>query len=267
MFTIGGSSPEPPPKPTPAQPGSSSGTYSPAPTQKGATTTTSAVKGFANSFKDLVGRKFRELRGDKWEGKSDAEKQAEATRRSEREMARRIERETGKKPALSTIRRHVKRGTTPKGVDQQRMDRQAGVDRAGGLKNLAARAGVSTHHATKWRDSGGPLAVGEVTIIVHYDVTGDVTHTSSDLRNTSADRNRRLTDAPAGSSAAMSGCESMVLSGDDAEAFIEAYYTDDYQTMEAFISQFITDVELPTWNGVAERTFVVTHVHSIYIES
>ncbi|MGH3580880.1 MAG: hypothetical protein ACRDUB_04795, partial [Mycobacterium sp.] len=117
-----------------------------------------AARGFAAAFGDLVDRKLRELTGRRWAGRSEVQRRAEATRRGARDMARRIERETGRRPAESTIRRNAARGTAPKGIDAARADRNAAIDRAGGVRAFAERAGISARAASRWRDSGGTLA-------------------------------------------------------------------------------------------------------------
>ena len=45
------------------------------------------VRGFAAAFRDLVDRKLRELTGQRWAGRSEAQRRAEATRRGARDMA------------------------------------------------------------------------------------------------------------------------------------------------------------------------------------
>lgn len=121
-------------------------------------------KGFGAAFKALVSRKLRELTGRRWEGASERARQAEAARRSAAEMARRIERETGRRPAEATIRRNARQNRTPRGVDQVRTDRQARIDTAGGIAQLARQIGVRPRAVTRWRDFGTPMVPGGVRV-------------------------------------------------------------------------------------------------------
>lgn len=212
-----------------------------------------AVRGFAAAFGDLVDRKLRELTGQRWAGRSEAQRRAEATRRGARDMARRIERETGRRPAESTIRRNASRGTAPKGVDQARADRHAAIDRAGGVKAFAERAGISTRAASRWRDSGGTLAppAGVAVIVVEFTVVGDIFHTGNRGQVT-PDYDRRISAA-------------VQLDGQDAAAFITAYATEDVDTQRDLLGEHITVQLLPDWGGRPGRTITVKIIETIRI--
>lgn len=211
------------------------------------------MRGFAAAFRDLVDRKLRELTGQRWAGLSEAQRRAEAARRGARDMARRIERETGRRPAESTIRRHAARGTAPKGVDQARAERQAAIDRAGGLKPFAARAGISQRAAGRWRDAGGTLAppAGVTVIVVEFTVIGDLFHAGKRGQIT-PDYDRQLTGQ-------------LHLSGEDAEVFVTAYAIEDTETQRDLLSDQITVQVLPDWGGRPGRTMTVKVIEDIRI--
>lgn len=211
------------------------------------------VRGFAAAFRDLVDRKLRELTGQRWAGLSEAQRRAEATRRGVRDMARRIERETGRRPAESTIRRHAARGTAPKGVDQARADRQAAIDRVGGLKPFAARAGISARAASRWRDAGGTLSppTGVAMIVVEFTVVGDIFHAGKQGQVT-PDYDRQISGQ-------------VQLSGEDAAVFVTAYATDDTETQRDLLSDQITVQVLPNWGGRPGRTMTVKVIETLRI--
>lgn len=131
-------------------------------------------RGFGAAFKALVGRKLSELRGRRWEqvaeqaerGSRGAQRamEAEAARRAAAEMARRIERQTGHRPAEATIRRNARQDRTPRGADQTRIDRQSRIDTAGGIDQFARQVGVNPRAVPQWRDAGGPLVGGGITV-------------------------------------------------------------------------------------------------------
>lgn len=149
----------PRPSPTPAASGGASAASPPVPSA-----------GFGASFRSLVGRKLRELTGQRWGAASERARHAEAARRGAAEMARRIERQTGQRPAQSTIRRAASQDRTPRGADQVRLDRQSRIDTAGGIKPFAQQAGVNPSAVPRWRDSGAVMAPGGVRVIA--DVEG-----------------------------------------------------------------------------------------------
>lgn len=211
------------------------------------------VRGFAAAFRDLVDRKLRELTGQRWAGRSEAQRRAEATRRGARDMARRIERETGRRPAESTVRRHATRGTAPTGVDQARVDRQAAIDRAGGVGAFAARAGISARAASRWRDSGGTVALpgGVSVIVVEFAVVGDVFH-AGNRGQVTPDYGRRISGQ-------------VQLDGQDAAVFVTAYVTEDTATQQDLLGEHITVQVLPEWGGRPGRTITVTVIEDIRI--
>lgn len=164
----------PPPPPPTAPPAS------PAPPPAAAEQ--APVQGFAASFKAAWKRKYRELSGQKWQGVSERRKEAEAKARAAAEIARRIERETGRRPAQSTIRRNARKDTTPRGGDQHLLDRQAAIDRAGGVKQFAKKAKLTTWRVNKWRDSGigaVPGPAGADAARVRFSITCDIRHYNS----------------------------------------------------------------------------------------
>jgi hypothetical protein len=197
------------------------------------------VRGFAAAFRDVVARKFRELTGRRWQVASEAQKRAEAARRGAREMARRIERQTGRRPAESTVRRNASRDATPRGADQQRLDRQAGIDRAGGVKQFAARAGISARQAARWRDVGAPIHPAATAIDVEFDVTGDIFHVGE--HNITPDYDRRLADH-------------VEMEEPVASDFIEAYASGDVDRQMDILGDQITVKVVSMWPGREGRT-------------
>lgn len=198
-------------------------------------------------------RKLRELTGQRWAGRSEAQRRAEATRRGARDMARRIERETGRRPAESTVRRHATRGTAPTGIDQARVDRQAAIDRAGGVGAFAARAGITTRAASRWRDNGGTVALpsGVSVIVVEFTVVGDVFH-AGNRGQVTPDYGRRINGQ-------------VQLDGQDAAVFVIAYATEDTATQRDLLGEHITVQVLPEWGGRPGRTITVTVIEDIRI--
>ena len=244
---LGGSAP--PSGPNPATPAS----VAPQPSTAAPASPQGPVRGFAAAFRDLVDRKLRELTGQRWAGLSEAQRRAEATRRGARDMARRIERETGRRPAESTLRRHAARGTAPQGVDQARADRQAAIDRAGGLKPFAARAGVSARAASRWRDAGGTLPTpgGVTVIVVEFTVIGDLFHAGKRGQIT-PDYDRQIAGQ-------------LHLDGEDAAVFVTAYATDDTDAQRDLLSEHITVQVLPDWGGRPGRTMTVKVIETLRI--
>lgn len=137
--------PPPPPPPPPRRPGAGGSQDGQPPPRR---------LGFRKAFEALVERKLRELRGAKWTDDGSPRvkraREAEAKRRAAAEMARRIERQTGRRPKESTIRRAARQDRTPRGADQARLDRQARIDAAGGIKPFADKTGVSPSTVTRW---------------------------------------------------------------------------------------------------------------------
>lgn len=204
-----------------------------------------AGKGFGASLRALVERKFRELsKTQRWQGVSEAKRRAEARRRGTDEMAKRLQRETGKRPASSTVNRNASKGKTPKGADQQRLDRQAAIDRAGGMKQFASKAKISARQARRWRDTGAPIHTAE-TLVIDLNVTGDLQHGQrSENEPETLDVDKQIVDQ-------------LTLDGDDADAFIEAYATDDIDTQKEILGEQISQQILTDWNGDITRVYTV----------
>lgn len=219
--------------------------------------------GFGSSFRNIVARKLRELTGARWEGVSDRDKSREATRRGINEMARRIERQTGKRPADSTIRRNASRNVTPRGVDQERLDRQARIDQAGGFKAFAARAGITQRQAVRWRDTGGPLApfVTYVSGILRimFDVTCNIFHVGPRGRTT-PEYGRRLdnnTDPLYGAP--------LEIDEPDAATLAEAYAMGDTEQMMNILGSYLEMKVVSMWPGRPGRSVDVTTLHNILL--
>jgi hypothetical protein len=224
---------------------------------------TPPTTGFGASLRNIVARKLREFTGARWEGVSERDKTREATRRGVKEMARRIERETGKRPAESTIRRNAGRNATPRGVDQERLDRQARIDEAGGFKRFAERAGISKNQAVRWRDTGGPLApfVTYVSGIlrVMFDVTCNIFHVGPRGRITPL-YNRRLdnnTDPLYGAP--------LQIDEPDASTLAEAYAMGDTEEMRNILGDYLAMKVVSMWPGRPGRTVDVTVLHNILL--
>ncbi|MEU0497930.1 hypothetical protein [Mycobacterium sp. NPDC006124] len=240
--------PTPPPSPTPAAtPPPSSGGQGAQPSSAG------GGKGFGAAVRALVERKFRELsKTQRWQGVSEAKRRAEARRRGTDEMRKRLERETGKRPAVSTVTRNASKGKTPQGADQQRLDRQAAIDRAGGLKQFASKAKISSHQARRWRDSGGPIHTSE-TIIIDFDVIGDLQHGQhSEGEPETLDVGKHLTGEVA-------------LDGVDADDFIEAFAAGDIETQKEILGVRIAQTILIGWDGNITRTYTVQSIITLSI--
>ncbi|KAA1250328.1 hypothetical protein F0Q45_10340 [Mycobacterium simiae] len=210
-------------------------------------------KGFGAAFRALVERKFRELsKAQRWQGVSEFKRRAEARRRGTAEMAKRLERQTGKRPASSTVTRNAAKGSTPKGADEKRIDRQAAIDRAGGLKQFATKAKISASQARRWRDTGGPIHTLEV-IVINFNVTGDLQHgqksTISDEPET-LDVDKHLVDQ-------------LTLDGADADDFIEAYATDDIDAQKEILGEQIAKHILIDWNGEMTRIYTIKTIHTL----
>jgi hypothetical protein len=242
------SSPTPPTPPPSAAPSATTPppSTSPGPQQ-------SAGKGFGAAFRALVERKFRELsKTQRWQGVSEAKRRAEARRRGTDEMRKRLQRETGRRPAVSTVIRNASKGKTPKGVDQQRLDRQAAIDRAGGIKQFAAKAKISAYQARRWRDSGGPIHTSE-TVVIDFNVTGDLQHGQrSENEPETLDVDKQLVDK-------------LTLDGAAADDFIEAYAADDIDTQKQILGEQIAQQILTDWNGDITRVYTVRTILTLSI--
>lgn len=114
-------------------------------------------RGVSGAVRVLTERKLRELHGRRWEGASDVQRRREAEKRARQEMARRIAEETARSMSAATVQRHARAGTVPAGVDLGRIERQAVIDMAGGIRQLAQARGITEYRVRKWRDEGGEL--------------------------------------------------------------------------------------------------------------
>ncbi|GAB7065837.1 hypothetical protein A5739_24385 [Mycobacterium colombiense] len=237
----------------PSTPPSSAASPTTPPPSGGSGPQPSTGKGFGAALRALVERKFRELsKTQRWQGVSEAKRRAEARRRGTDEMSKRLQRETGKRPASSTVTRNASKGKTPKGADQQRLDRQAAIDRAGGLKQFASKAKISSHQARRWRDSGGPIHTSE-TIVVDFDVTGDLQHGQHSLDEPETlDVGKHLTG-------------NVTLDGVDADDFIEAYAAGDIEAQKEILGVQIAQTILIGWDGNITRTYTVRTIISLNI--
>jgi len=228
--------------------------------------------GFKAALRALRERKLSELIDTaKWRKRSKAEREAEAKARADREMARRIERQTGKKPATSTLRRNAAKDTSPRGVDQARLDRQAAIDRAGGLKEFAAQAKVSQSKARRW------LATGTVPIYAPAALTGPITiyfTVICDLMHTSADSKKGKRASPqfdktlktTGSGGGQTGIRPLQLTGDEAADFLRVYADGDQQALKDMLGELLERYELNSeyW-GSASTTCTVKEIAEIVI--
>lgn len=240
------------PTPPSTSPSSSASPTTPPPSD-GSGPQQSTGKGFGAALRALVERKFRELsKTQRWQGVSEAKRRAEARRRGTDEMSKRLQRETGKRPASSTVTRNASKGKTPKGADQQRLDRQAAIDRAGGLKQFASKAKISSHQARRWRDSGGPIHTSE-TIVVDFDVTGDLQHGQHSL------------DEPETLDVGKHLKGDVTLDGVDADDFIEAYAAGDIEAQKEILGVQIAQTILIGWDGNITRTYTVRTIISLNI--
>lgn len=226
--------------------------------------------GFKAALRALKDRKLSELADTaKWRKRSKAEREAEAKARADREMARRIERQTGKKPAASTLQRNAAKDTAPRGVDQARLDRQAAVDRAGGLKEFAEQAKVSQSKARRWLATGtvpiyAPAALtGPITIF--FTIVCDLLHTSTDPRKKkvpSPQLDKTLTAGVGGAT----GMSPLQLSGDDAEDFLRLVSDGDQQALKDKLGELLEMYELNSHDwGSASTTCTVKEIIDITI--
>jgi hypothetical protein len=264
-----GAAPGPPPAPTGAAadppPPASGSTPAPAGTGTPSSALPPSATGFRAVFRAAVTRKFREMTGQKWQDATDTEKRAEATRRATSEVARRIERLTGKRPADSTIRRNAGKNTTPRGADQQLLNRQAAIDRAGGIKQFATQAGVSPKKVSQWRDTGSGIAPGLAdeggAVFVVFDVTCDIFHPASILgKGGTTEYGRRLDNH----SHPLYGSD-MAVSEPDASSLVAAHADGDDEMTKEVIGRQIEIQVTSTWYGRQPKAVTVTTVHSLEI--
>ena len=220
-------------------------------------------RGFRTALRDLAERKLRELSGTlKWRGQSEAKQRAEAKARAEREMGRRIAQQTGKRPAPSTIRRNAAKDSAPRGVDQDRLNRQAAIDRAGGLNQFAKTAKVSPAKARRWLNSGAvpvyaPSIVG--AIVVGYTIVCDIHHYSDKRKTSSPQINKVLKSRPGTATAPL------VLSGEDAADFLRAHAAGDTEALKVLLGEQINMHELANWDGEVTRSCTITEITDLEI--
>lgn len=198
--------------------------------------------GFGAAFKSVVGRKLRELRGRRWERASQRAREAEAARRGAAEMARRIEHKTGHRPAESTIRRAARENRTPRGADQNTIDRQSRIDAAGGLKQFARQARVGAGSVPRWRDQGTPMAGGR-GVRVSADVGG--------MLCAGGERYPRALSV------------SVEFGGPAADDLRAAYAAGDMAAVAELLGRPVTDQT--DWAGEADRYFQVTEIENFHI--
>ena len=222
--------PTPPPAPGPSDERSSSA---------GRQSTRPPPKGFTAAFAELADRKMREL-GAKWSEKPQRSQLAEARRRAADEMASRIEKQSGHRPAASTIRRNAAKGTTPRWADKQQLDRQAKVDKLGGIKKLAQRIGVTARAVTRWRDGKGPLSSAAVTVFADFEGSLIVDEEPY----------------PRTISAAVSTSDP-----DEADDIRAAEATGDYDELAQLLSPLVT--QQVDWAGDAEREFTIENIDNL----
>jgi len=227
--------------------------------------------GFKAALRALKDRKLSELVDTaKWRKRSPAAREVEAKARADREMARRIERQTGKKPAPRTIRRNAAKDNSPRGVDQERLDRQAAVDRAGGIKEFAAQAKVSQSTARRWLAGTAsiyaPVALtGPITI--YFTIVCNLFHTSTDPRKgkrPSPQFDKTLKTTGSGDGGA--GVGPLQLSGDDAADFLRIVADGDQQALKDKLGELLEMYELNvTGWGSASTTCEVKEIIEIAI--
>lgn len=228
--------------------------------------------GFKAAWEALKNRKLAELANTvKWRRKSvtEADRQAEAKARADREMARRIQRQTGRKPATSTIRRNAAKDSSPRGVDQELLDRQAAVDKAGGVKEFAAQAKVSQSTARRWLAGQAVIfspiaATGPITIF--YTVVADLTHTSTDPGKSKlpSDQPGKILKSVAGGE----GVRPLQLSGEEAAEFLQLLADGDQQALREKLGELLEMYELngdgSGW-GSADTRCTVTEILEIAV--
>jgi hypothetical protein len=230
----------------------------PTPAESAGAKPASQRMGFKEALSALKDRKLKEL-APKWMTRSKAEREAEAKARADREMARRIERQTGKKPAPSTIRRNAAKDSAPRGVDQERLDRQAAIDRAGGIKEFAAQAKVSPSTVRRWLAGTAsiyaPVALtGPITI--YFTIVCNLFHTSTDPRKgkrPSPQFDKTLKTTGSGDGGA--GVGPLQLSGDDAADFLRIVADGDQQALKDKLGELLEMYELNAtgWGSASTR--------------
>lgn len=219
--------------------------------------------GFKAALRALRERKLGDLLDTaKWRKRTEAEREAEAKARADREMARRIERQTGRKPAESTIRRNAAKDTAPRGADQERLDRQAIIDRAGGVKTFASQAKVSESTVRRWLSGKAviiaPSAVTGGAITIYFTVVCDLWHTSAAAtkgKRPSPQYGKVLKTTGAGGG--WTGVRPLQLSGDEAADFLGILADGDQQALKDKIGELLERHELngeeSEWGSASTR--------------
>jgi hypothetical protein len=230
--------PEPPPGP-PAPP-----PEPPAPA-RAAEDLTGGRRGAAAGMWGLARRKLRELRGRRWEAATERQRRAEADRRAREELARRIERQTGRRPSERTLRRHAAAGTVPRGVDEQKLARQAAIDDAGGINKFARRHGMTRGAVTRWRDRGGVLP--ELPESLRFFVVFVATLISKG--------ERYKTDQV--------WQTEIIVDGAAVARVVEAARTGDFSVVSRLVGDLAVD-QFP-WVGAADREFEVSEIVEIAV--
>jgi hypothetical protein len=208
---------------------------------------------------DIVSRKLRELSGRRWGRASEqarhreAQKRAraalvkEADRRALQELAHRIEKETGRRPAVSTLRRHNAAGTAPRGVDADKLARQAAIDNGGSITKFARRHGISTYAVKRWRDEGGDLPQRLEPESLDFSVAIVATLYSNGQRY----KHDTIWHVD------------VTADGDAVARIAEASRTSDYDDVADLIAVLAAD-QFP-WVGQADRVFEISDVIDINI--
>ena len=220
---------EPTPPPAPATPGEEPGRR----------------RGAAAAMWALAQRKLRELRGRRWEAATERQRAAEADRRAREELARRIERQTGRRPSERTLRRHARAGTVPRGVDEQRLARQAAVDAEGGITKFARRYGLSRSAAARWRDRGGPPPAVPESLRFFVALVATLVSKGE----------RYKTDQV--------WTTEITVDGASVAGVVEAARTGDFSGVKDFVGALAAD-QFP-WTGAADRIFEVSEVLDISV--
>lgn len=194
----------------------------------------------------LAKRKLGELRGRRWEAATERQRIAEANKRARAEIAKRIEAETGRRPSERTLRRHVAAGTAPRGVDVDKMVRQAAIDNAGSIAKFGSSRGMTRGAVVRWREDGGDLPE-ELPPSLRFFVAIVATMVSKG--------NRYKIDQV--------WTTEITVVGADVARVSEAARTGDYSSVVDLVGRLASD-QYP-WVGPAERLFEVSEVIEISI--
>ncbi|MGD9622193.1 MAG: hypothetical protein AB7G47_19395 [Mycolicibacterium sp.] len=238
-------SPPPPAPPPPAPPAP--------PARRTAAELVDGRQGVAAGLWGLAQRKLRDLRGRRWEAATERQRITEAHRQdrearkqAREELAKRIEKETGWRPSERTLRRHAAAGTVPRGVDGDKMVRQAAIDNAGGIARFARSRGMTDYAARKWRDQGGELPE-QIPESLRFFVTLVATLVSKG--------NRYKQDQV--------WTTEIVVDGSAVARVAEAARSGEFSAVNDLVGQLAAD-QFP-WVGAADRSFEVAEVVEISI--